>query len=401
MKEFQREKIILLPLHCGNSNTALNGFQRLLLYGLLAKMSLFTDFITKSVFLKEDANGFESRLTPEQRLQAMNQYALNSRSRYILSGALVPRLDGQQLLKSIRVSFRLYDSLENRLLIDVVNTFSTFEPGKNTLQDIEIPIQDMNGVLNWILVLITNVMTPEKARHCLGHMAAHELTSSLDGLKSLVRAEEVEELELRIKIYEQAVAMDPKLEYAYSQLGKLCRIAGRFEESIQYYQKAFQVTQCPDKTKALYSTEIGIGCALLGRHDVATQWWLKSIEMAPRFINPYMNVALTYEERGELDKAESYYLKAQAIEPEDQRTYFGLGAIYQKMGAWKQAIEQYKQYLTKEDTDPWCHNEVATCYLQMGDQINAATHLEKTKNLDPNGEYGQYAQLILTNLSHV
>lgn len=399
--DLTRDKLLILPLHCGNAGQGLLNFQKMYLYGLVAKLNLFSDILCKNLFLKEENNGFESRLTPEQRIQGLNQYARNNRCRYILTGSFLPRLDMQQQIKSIRLSLRLYDANENRLLFDVVNSLTHLEPPHNSLHDFSLPPDTLNNLWNWATNLLLTVMMPERSVSLLPYLAKHQLTRNLESLKFLILAEDQGEFDARIKTYENAVRLDPTLEIAYSHLGRYCRLSGLFEKSIAYYQKAFEVSQCPEQARAFYSTEIGIGYAMLGQYDEATHWWLRAIELAPRFINPYMNVAITYEEQGDLPQAETFYMKAQAMEPNDQRTYYSLGGIYQKQGKWKEAIQQYQSYLAKDDKDPWCHNQVATCYLQLGDQKSAASHLEKSSKLDPAGEYGQFAQLILSNLSHV
>lgn len=399
--DLQKEKLILLPLHCGNAGGAFIPLQKLTLFGVVTKLTMFSDMLCKNMFLKEDVNAFEARLTPEQRLMGLNQYATSSRSRYILTGALTPRIDMTQKLLSLRFSFRLYDNTENRMLFDVSYTVHDFEEGMNTAQKCAIPAPDMNAMLNWVASLILTCLYPDRIHLSLPYLSRHYLTATPELLKLLILVEEQGDYDAKIETLEAATRLDPKLEYGYSQLGKICRLAGYLEKSIAYYQKALQFSQSSDQTKAHYATEMGIAFALMGNQDHATNCWLKAIELAPRYTNPYMNVAITYEEKNDLDNAEEYYLKAQAIEPQDHRTYYGLGALYQKRQEWKKAIQQYQHYLNLDDRDPWCHNEMATCYLQMGDQANAAVHLERTSALDPDGECGQFAKLILSNLSHV
>ncbi|MBY0404981.1 MAG: tetratricopeptide repeat protein [Cyanobacteria bacterium] len=401
MIDVSREKLCILPLYCANNSVGMVNFQRFLLFGLVAKLNLFTDITCKSIFLKEDVNGFEANVIAEQKLQGLYNYAQNNRLRYILTGAISPRFDLDQTVRSMRLSMRLYDAKEKRFLLDVNYNFSNFLPGQNHLKNLWITVSDMNYFLNWLSVLLVNILMQDRPFDGLASLINHQLTQYPDSIRQLVLAELEPIPEERIKIYDALLKADPNLEIGYVYLGKMARLNENPEKSIWAYEQALKVSQCSNSVKASYATEIGIGLAHLERHKEATQWWIKAIELAPSFMNPYMNVALTFEAEGDLDQAEKFYLKAQAISPEDPRTYFSLGTIYQKIHHWKSAVDQYDRYLSRNQNDPWCHNEVATCYLQLNDHKNAVKHLEKSKYLDPSGEYGQYAELLLSNLSHV
>ena len=58
-------------------------------------------------------------------------------------------------------------------------------------------------------------------------------------------------------------------------------------------------------------------------------------------------------------------------------------------------LDQYKQQLAVDENDPWCHADMAFCYMNMGQPEQARAHLERTVALDPDGEAGDYAKVIL------
>jgi hypothetical protein len=51
-----------------------------------------------------------------------------------------------------------------------------------------------------------------------------------------------------------------------------------------------------------------------------------------------------------------------------------------------------------EPSDPWCHNNIATCALQLNKPEMAKRHFKHAQVLDADGEAGQYATLVLTGL---
>lgn len=402
MNELQREKLLILPLHAGNSGQPFIDFQRLFLFGLMVKLNLFTGLICKNSFLKEDINHFEAKLSAEQKIQGLYQFCQNSRTRYLLTGAVVPRMSGlQQTLKTLRINLRLYDSHDNRYLFDVTYDLAHFDPNANTLQTFQANMGTLNTLQNWASSLITNTIYNVSSLQMTPYIARHQLATDKETLKYLIQAENAADYASRIRLYEQAIKTNATLEYGYVSLGKIFRLAQNYQNSILYYQKAFEVSQCPNSTKGFYATEIGIAYALLGHHDAATQWWLRAIELAPTYINPYMNMGMTFEEMGNHDGAEAYFQKAQAIDPNDIRSYINLSRIYSKSGQWDKALKQYLGQLSREPNDPWCHNDLGNCYLQLGDIKSAMGHFEKTASLDPQGEAGQFAKLLLSQFAAV
>lgn len=402
MLDLTRDKLIILPLHVGSSGKGLQDFQRIFLFTVMMKLTLFSELICKNTFLKEETNPFEARLTAEQKLQGLYQYALNNRSRFVLTGAVIPRMVGlKQTLKNLKLSIKLFDTSENRYLLDVSYEIHKFPEANNTLQTFGIPLEDMNPIANWIATLITGIVRSDEAISLMPYALRHTMGNSLESLYYLIQSESAPDYNGRLRSLEAAVKADPNMEYAYLNLGKNYRLANNYTQSIHNYQKAFEVSQCPDSMKAFYASEIGINYALTNHYDEATQWWLKSIELAPTYLNPYMNMGLAFEEGEKYEEAENNFLKALAIEPNDIRNSINLARIYSKIGQWEKALVQYKFLNEKDDKDPWCHNDMGTCYLQMGDTKNALSHFEKTARLDPEGEAGQYAKLILAQFTAV
>jgi Tfp pilus assembly protein PilF len=203
----------------------------------------------------------------------------------------------------------------------------------------------------------------------------------------------------KIRLYEAALQEDPESEAAYIHLARLYKTAQDYPKSVIYYHNALKVAKSPVRNKSVYATEGGVVCALLGKTEAAIQWWTHAINYDASYINPYFNLGNTYEDQNSFPLAERYFLEAQRLAPEDFRSVISLARVYSKMGQWEKALVQYQQQLQLEADDPWCHSDMATCYLNLGDSQQAMNHLQQTATLDPDGEAGQYAQLILTSLS--
>ena len=226
------------------------------------------------------------------------------------------------------------------------------------------------------------------------------LTTSYAALDLLSQADSLpyDDTAGKIERYEAALQHDAQIELAHAQLGNLYRISRAIKRSVLHYKKAIESCQGNPKHRAEYATEAGNACAVLGESEFATQWWQRGIHYDPTLINPYLNLAHLCEENEAFDDAEQYLVAAQKHHPDDYRCYFSLARIYSKTASWDKAVEQYQRQISMGGDDPWCHSDVATCYLQMGDTEKAQYHLSKTAEMDPEGEAGEYARLILVGL---
>lgn len=226
------------------------------------------------------------------------------------------------------------------------------------------------------------------------------VAASYEALRLLITADRLKGApQEKIDAYQKAVQADPSLEAAYFNLGALYKAKGDYRQSVAHYRKALELSHGRPRLRAMYATEAGVCCALLGEYDPALQWWRRAIEIEPEYLAPYLNIAHHHEERDDLEQAEAYCLQAQAIRADDARPCYSLARVYCKRAQWAQAIDQYERQLRCDGEEGWPHNDIATCYLQLGDRAKARAHFERAAAIDPHGEPGLYAALLLSELT--
>lgn len=86
---------------------------------------------------------------------------------------------------------------------------------------------------------------------------------------------------------------------------------GRYEESLQAYDKVLQINQ----QNAAAWNNIGIVQGLLGKYDSALQSFLKATSINSSFAEAWFNVGIAYDFFGEYDNAINAYTKATEINP--------------------------------------------------------------------------------------
>ena len=86
---------------------------------------------------------------------------------------------------------------------------------------------------------------------------------------------------------------------------------GRYEESLQAYDKVIQINQ---QNAAAWNNR-GIDLGLLGKYDSALQSFLRATSINPSFAEAWFNVGIAYDFFGEYDSAINAYTKATDINP--------------------------------------------------------------------------------------
>lgn len=389
----QSPKLLALGFLKPQFDSSLDAVEALLTFCVLSQMGRYMEIQSKDLSLSTDRGGLEARQSEKEILERLNRVAVAHRVRYVWIGQLSYALQGQDPQGHIKIDYWLYDSESSQILLKE----NALLPRQEMTEHQHLPVEttSFNQVVNQITA------------HCVGPIGGQELrveemadlSTSLTAMHWAMRAYHAIRHEEKMTFYENALKADSSMEVAYSNLARLLKNEQQYEKSVICYREALKHARGIPRNRGVYATEAGIACALLGRSELAEQWWRKAIDYDPDYLNPYFNLANIYEDQNQLREAEHYFLKAQQLAPDDFRTYLNLARLYSKLGEWEKALWQYRRQLETDSEDPWCHSDVATCYLNLGDVENARQHLKRTVSLDPNGEAGQYAQLILEGMS--
>lgn len=100
-------------------------------------------------------------------------------------------------------------------------------------------------------------------------------------------------------LYQRAIALDPELAMAHTNLGNLVYRRGRVTEAIQLYKHALSLND--GQPEAHYN--IGYLEAERGHHDAAVRCFQRAIKLDPRFADAHYNLGAAYEELGKYDLA--------------------------------------------------------------------------------------------------
>lgn len=102
-----------------------------------------------------------------------------------------------------------------------------------------------------------------------------------------------------ISQYERAIAVEPRLPTAYSQLGIVYQKMGRFKDAEQIFKKGIQA----DPGSAMLRNNLGYGYLLQNRFVEAEREFNEALRIAPDFTRARMNLAIALGSLGRNDEA--------------------------------------------------------------------------------------------------
>ena len=111
--------------------------------------------------------------------------------------------------------------------------------------------------------------------------------------------------------YRKALALDPWLAIAHTNLGNICFRRGDDVRAVECYRKALQIEA--DQAEAQYN----LGYVLLERgelHD-AVGYLEGAVRADPRFADAHFNLAMAYEQLGEVGRAHPHWARYLELEP--------------------------------------------------------------------------------------
>lgn len=163
-------------------------------------------------------------------------------------------------------------------------------------------------------------------------------------LKEGVRLEAEGHLQESIAEHEQAVALDPKMIQAHTNLITLYAKAGNAAKSEEHYRAT--VTLNPNLAETHY--DYGVLLFEQRRYQEAAETFRKAVEINPNYAEALGNLGFLSMLEGKLDQAERQYRAALQNRPNYRLAHFQLGRLLLNRGRTEEAIAHFQQTLGEE-----------------------------------------------------
>ena len=121
------------------------------------------------------------------------------------------------------------------------------------------------------------------------------------------------------------------------------------------------------------------------RYDEAIPEYQKAIQMEPKALLSYMQLANVYQVQGKMDDAIGTYQKALAVAPDNSAVLGALGNAYLSKGDVKAAQQAFEKANNLSPHDPLLQNNLAWVYAMQGQNLDVALTLaQQAKQTAPN-----------------
>jgi tetratricopeptide (TPR) repeat protein len=401
------ERLVLVPWTCSNTSPQLLALVDVIQFLLGLYCSVWQS-TTQQNLVKNLARTLQSRwdkTVPVTRLGTVGEELLTeitnmNRARYLLTGHVdvVENPQRAGMVHAIQVQVMLHDAKSRRWALNHTFEVHYFEPGRNHLENFAPASWSLEELMRSISLHLVAFMNPEGAYMRMTDLASFRLDSNYDTLMRMASVDKFPTAASRTEGYEHLAETDPDNCLIQLHLGRQLKLNRRYVQASKTLARAVSSPYFPRRMRAQILNELGSCAALSGESEQAIDHWINAIEEDPTHVLAYMNIAHAYEELQQENKAEYYLKEVLNYSPGDTRVYHALARLYSCQDMWDKALAQYQLQLLLDPSDPWCHNNIATCSLQQERQDIAKKHFERAKLLDPDGEAGQYASLVLAGM---
>lgn len=191
-----------------------------------------------------------------------------------------------------------------------------------------------------------------------------------------------------IKLFKQALAMDPKNTTAYNYLGQIYLSQKDNTNAIKAYKQLVTIMSSTSSAYAnnysssstkltLQTAYVSLGNAYLQnkQYSDSEKAFKKAEQLNPRDpVAPY-TLGQQYLTQGNLTGALTQFQKTQKLSPKDGNVYYALGEVYNKKGDYKEAVTNLKKALSLKSDFPAANYELGAAYNGLGQTEDAKKQL--------------------------
>jgi adenylate cyclase len=168
--------------------------------------------------------------------------------------------------------------------------------------------------------------------------------------------------------YKRAIELNPNYAPAHQWLALLISNLGKNEEALAEYRQALKI----EPLSTVMSNAYAVGLFYARKYDESIAQSKKTLEIDSTFPGTYLNIAYSYERKGDYARTIEYYAKAreQAKDFEDAAT---IRSSFAK-GGWQGYL---RTRLTDQRTAKYPYT-LARIYLRLGDRDKAIAELNRS-----------------------
>lgn len=196
--------------------------------------------------------------------------------------------------------------------------------------------------------------------------------------------------EQSLELCEKAIQANSNMHKAYNVKGDALSSLGKYEESLECYKKAAQL----DPNESLYQNNIAFSFNNLEKYDEALEHSEKAIELNANNDMAYVNKGYALESQGKIDEAIKCYEKSAQINPSNSIAYYNKGYLLDSMGNSEEAIKLFDKALEVDPDDLDALNAKGDSLNSLGEYEEAIKCFDLVLKKDSQNAYAYVSKSI-------
>ncbi len=193
------------------------------------------------------------------------------------------------------------------------------------------------------------------------------------------------------QIYRQVIEADPGHVDAYSKLGNVFFLQGRFDTAVNCYQRVLLLK--PDNAQACYN--LGLAQQRQGKGEDAVASYRQAVKIQPGLCVAWNNLGIALKSIGKLDEAIECYRHVLRLKPDYGEVHANLGNALAEQKHLAEALKSYRQALRWRPNDPDTFYNMGIALGLEGQFEEARAALQRAVQLQPNHVESYYNLGIL------
>lgn len=195
--------------------------------------------------------------------------------------------------------------------------------------------------------------------------------------KSLLEARRFQEA---ISHFDQAIAIDPRMDEAYVYRGTAKNLIDDYEEAVTDFTQAIKLN--PKNADAYYNR--GIARRNLGDERGAYADFTEAIALNPKHVDAYYNRGNARSEKRDYDGAIADFSRVIELSPDHAAAYYDRGTAKSDNGDYDGAIADFSKTIELRPKDPGAYNGRGIAKRLKGDYEGAIRDHTRAIALRPN-----------------
>jgi serine/threonine-protein kinase len=363
--------LAILPFRAVEGDPEAASFTDGLTATLTAKLTQLTDNQSLGVISASEIQAKHATTAD----QAYAEFGVN----LVLEGSLIKSGD------LMRINYELVDPRTHRQLRAESITLPAAEPF--AVQD-----QVVNGAVRML-----DLEVPPAQRQALdshGTQVAAAYTLYTQGRGYLQNYDRPENNDSAIKVFQEALKLDPSYALAFAGLGDAYWKKFRDDKDPQWLQISRESCETAvrlDPALAAGHECLGTLYSGTGRYEDAATEFESALKAEPTNDDAYRGLAKTYEQLGKLPEAEKTYQRAIDLRPQYWAGYSWLGAFYQNHNRYADAARMFSKVIALAPNSFRGYYNLAAANGAQGQYTEAIANLNHSISIRPS--FTAYANL--------